>query len=37
MGLPAALEGRLRLPMIGAPMFIVTRPALVIGSAKPES
>ncbi len=34
MGLPAALEGRLRLPMIGAPMFIVSRPALVIAQCK---
>ena len=30
MGIPAALEGKLRLPLIGAPMFIVSRPALVI-------
>ena len=30
MGIPAALEGKLRLPMIGAPMFIVSRPPLVI-------
>ena len=27
MGIPAALEGKLRLPLIGAPMFIVSRPA----------
>lgn len=30
MGLPALLEGKMRLPLIGAPMFIVSRPALVI-------
>ena len=30
MGIPTALEGKLRLPLIGAPMFIVSRPALVI-------
>ena len=30
MAIPAALEGKLRLPLIGAPMFIVSRPALVI-------
>jgi len=30
MGIPAVLEGKLRLPLIGAPMFIVSRPALVI-------
>ena len=30
MALPAALEGRLRLPLIGAPMFIVSTPSLVI-------
>lgn len=30
MGMPPALEGRLRLPLIGAPMFIVSNPALVI-------
>ena len=30
MGLPAMLQGNLRLPLIGAPMFIVSRPALVI-------
>jgi nitronate monooxygenase len=31
MGLPASLEGKLRLPLIGAPMFIVSCPELVIG------
>jgi len=30
MGIPTALDGKLRLPLIGAPMFIVSRPALVI-------
>jgi nitronate monooxygenase len=30
MALPALLQGNLRLPLIGAPMFIVSRPALVI-------
>jgi len=30
MPLPAALEGNLRLPLIGAPMFIVSNPELVI-------
>lgn len=30
MSLPAALDGKLRLPLIGAPMFIVSNPALVI-------
>ena len=30
MGIPAMLQGNLRLPLIGAPMFIVSRPALVI-------
>ena len=30
MPLPAMLEGRLALPVIGAPMFIVSRPELVI-------
>jgi len=34
MGLPAALEGKLRLPLIGAPMFIVSHPALVIAQCK---
>lgn len=34
MTLPKALEGRLRLPMIGAPMFIVSCPALVIAQCK---
>lgn len=30
MALPEILQGNLRLPLIGAPMFIVSRPALVI-------
>ena len=30
MALPASLEGKLRFPMIGAPMFIVSQPELVI-------
>ncbi len=34
MALPAELEGRLRLPLIGAPMFIVSVPELVIAQCK---
>lgn len=34
MALPAILDGRLRLPLIGAPMFIVSHPALVIEQCK---
>jgi nitronate monooxygenase len=34
MAIPAALQGHLRLPLIGAPMFIVSRPALVIAQCK---
>jgi len=34
MALPEGLEGRLRLPLIGAPMFIVSCPALVIEQCK---
>ena len=30
MSLPAALDGKLRIPLIGAPMFIVSNPALII-------
>lgn len=30
MAIPKLLQGNLRLPLIGAPMFIVSRPALVI-------
>lgn len=34
MALPKALEGRLRVPLIGAPMFIVSGPELVIAQCK---
>lgn len=34
MPLPAALEGRLQIPVIGAPMFIVSGPDLVIEQCK---
>jgi len=34
MPIPALLEGKLRLPLIGAPMFIVSTPALVIEQCK---
>jgi len=34
MPLPALLENRLRLPIIGAPMFIVSTPALVLAQCK---
>ncbi len=34
MALPAALENTLRIPLIGAPMFIVSRPELVIAQCK---
>ena len=34
MTIPAMLEGRLRLPVIGAPMFIVSTPALVLAQCK---
>ncbi len=34
MALPAALEGKLRIPLIGAPMYIVSHPALVIAQCK---
>lgn len=34
MSLPAILEGKLRLPLIGAPMFIVSGPELVIAQCK---
>lgn len=34
MPLPAALEGNLRIPVIGAPMFIVSGPELVIAQCK---
>lgn len=34
MPLPKLLQGRLRLPVIGAPMFIVSAPALVIAQCR---
>ncbi len=34
MPLPALFEGRLRLPLIGAPMFIVSQPELVIAQCR---
>ncbi|MGY8797116.1 MAG: NAD(P)H-dependent flavin oxidoreductase, partial [Woeseiales bacterium] len=34
MPLPKALEGKLRIPVIGAPMFIVSGPELVIAQCK---
>lgn len=34
MALPEMLEGRLRLPLIGAPMYIVSHPGLVIEQCK---
>lgn len=34
MALPESLAGRLRLPLIGAPMFIVSNPDLVIAQCK---
>ncbi len=34
MSLPPALHGRLRLPVIGAPLFIISHPALVIAQCK---
>ena len=34
MALPSILEGNLRLPLIGAPMFIVSGPELVIEQCK---
>ncbi len=34
MPLPAILENRLRLPVVGAPMFIVSSPALVLAQCK---
>ncbi len=34
MSLPDLLSGRLRLPLIGAPMFIVSQPPLVIAQCK---
>src|SRR5271156_6175978 len=34
MSLPAILEGRLRIPVIGSPLFIVSGPELVIAQCK---
>ena len=34
MALPELLKNRLRIPLIGAPMFIVSQPALVIAQCK---
>ncbi|HUY83363.1 MAG TPA: nitronate monooxygenase family protein [Steroidobacteraceae bacterium] len=34
MPIPAILKGRLRLPLIGAPMFIVSTPRLVLAQCK---
>ena len=34
MALPKSLEGRLRIPLIGAPMFIVSGPELVIAQCQ---
>ncbi len=34
MALPKLLEGRLRVPLIGAPMFIISGPELVIAQCK---
>lgn len=34
MSLPSLFEGRLSLPLIGSPMFIVSQPALVIAQCK---
>ena len=34
MSLPKALQGKLRLPVIGAPLFIISHPTLVIAQCK---
>jgi nitronate monooxygenase len=34
MSLPKALEGKLRIPLIGAPLFMVSNPELVIAQCK---
>ena len=34
MALPESLTGKLRLPLIGAPMFIVSNPKLVAAQCK---
>src|ERR1700691_995072 len=36
MSLPESLRGKLRLPVIGAPLFIISHPALVIAQCKAE-
>ena len=34
MAIPAALDDRLRLPLIAAPMFLVSGPALVTAESR---
>jgi nitronate monooxygenase len=34
MGLPAILQGCLRIPVVGAPMFIISGPELVVAQCK---
>ena len=34
MPIPEILQGRLRLPVVGAPMFIVSTPRLVLAQCK---
>src|ERR1700728_1158068 len=34
MSLPKSLRGKLRLPVVGAPLFIISHPALVIAQCK---
>jgi nitronate monooxygenase len=34
MPIPKVLEGRLRLPLIGSPMFIVSTPPLILAQCK---
>ena len=34
MALPKALEGRLRIPVVGAPLFIISHPPLVIAQCQ---
>src|SRR5271170_3935686 len=34
MSLPSSLRGKLRLPVVGAPLFIISHPALVIAQCK---
>jgi len=34
MALPKVLEGRLRIPVVGSPLFIISNPALVIAQCK---